>query len=158
RHRPNRPGREYSVHVARGGRQLFLSPSHRGRHDRQDRADGHVARVRCNCRNRVRGGRHAGTATLKFPATSFQPLTHSCRTAAIGSMDAARYAGARQATAATARSSTVTPDRITGSRELSVTQREATLSKIRHRRTPAISPAPTVHDVPDTTMPTTSCD
>src|SRR5216110_1004352 len=83
-------------------------------------------------------------------------LTYSCRTASIGSIEAARRAGAKHAMAATADSRTVTPPRISGSRELSVTHREAALSKIRDRTTPASSPAPTFQDVAESTIRTTS--
>ena len=74
----------------------------------------------------------------------------------MGSIDAARRAGATHAITATASSRRVTPPRINGSRELSVTHPDATLSKIRHIRTPASSPAPTFQDVPASTMRTTS--
>ena len=74
----------------------------------------------------------------------------------MGSIDAARRAGARQATPATASNRTVTAARISGSRELSVTHREATVSKSKQRSTPATRPTPTFHDVPERTMVTTS--
>src|SRR5436190_15491522 len=81
---------------------------------------------------------------------------HSHRTASIGSIDAARRAGATQAATATASSSAVTPLRISGSRELSRIQRDATVLHASDSATPATTPAPTFHDVVENTMPTTS--
>ena len=50
RHRPERRGRQDPVDVTGGGRQLLPAPPHAGRHDRQDRSDGHGAGVRARSR------------------------------------------------------------------------------------------------------------
>src|SRR5947207_1664375 len=90
---------------------------------------------------------------FRIPNSKFP---HSCRTASMGSIDAACRAGARQAAAATASNRAVTPLRMSGSRELAAIQREARLSQASDSSTPAASPAPTFHDVAENTMPTTS--
>src|SRR5258708_35523073 len=60
----------------------------------------------------------------------------------MGSVAAARRAGTRQANAAATISSRVTPAKINGSRELSVTHFVAILSNATLSRRPAASPAP----------------
>src|SRR5260221_8113957 len=93
---------------------------------------------------------HRSDLTLSWKAS------YSYLSACIGSTEAARRAGATQASPATITSNTVTPPRMMGSRELSVTHFVATLSKIRLRANPAATPAPTFTDVAESTMRTTS--
>jgi hypothetical protein len=63
----------------------------------------------------------------------------------MGSTEAARRTGATQANKATATSNPVTPARITGSRELSVTHFAATLSTIRLSASPGRQPRADAH-------------
>ena len=74
----------------------------------------------------------------------------------MGSMEAARRAGTKQARAAAAMRMSVTPARIQGLRELSITQRVEILLKAMLKRMPATRPAPTLMAVDEKTMRKTS--
>jgi hypothetical protein len=74
----------------------------------------------------------------------------------MGSTEAARRAGTKQARAAAAMRMRVTPARIRGLRELSMTQRVESLSKTMLRIMPATRPVPTLIAVEASTIWKTS--
>ena len=74
----------------------------------------------------------------------------------MGSVEAARRAGARLAATAALISRTVTTVRMMGSREVSLTQRVASLLKARLRIKPTTRPEPTLPAVEESTRRKTS--
>ena len=74
----------------------------------------------------------------------------------MGSVEAARRAGARLAATAALISRTVTTVRMMGSREVSLTQRVANLLKARLRIKPMTRPEPTLPAVDESTRRKTS--
>jgi hypothetical protein len=88
------------------------------------------------------------------PSTCFAP--YSYLSASIGSTEAARRAGSRQAKPATAISRTVTAPSRKGSRELSVTHFAAIESNRMLKTSPAANPAATWTSIAETTIRTTS--
>src|SRR6266480_2039681 len=76
----------------------------------------------------------------------------------MGSTKEARRAGTKQARAAATRSNSVTPARMSGSRELSITHFVTSLSKAMQSRRPTASPPPTFTAVEDMTIRNTSAD
>src|SRR6059036_630390 len=85
-----------------------------------------------------------------------EPEVYSYLSASLGSTEAARRAGAKQANPATATNSTAKPPRMIGSRELSVSHFCASLWKIRLSASPAANPPPTLTEVAESTSRTTS--